>query len=116
MPAAIYDITIEQGATFTLSLVWKDSAGTPIDLTGWQARMQVRPAYHSDVVFLSLSSPSGGITLGGTAGTIEVVGSAAATAAIDGRKAVYDIELVAPGGAVTRLLQGAAVISPEVTR
>lgn len=116
MSATTFDITIEQGATFTLSLVWKDSAGTPINLTGWTARMQVRPSYGSDVVLLNLNSTSGGITLGGLAGTIEVVGSATATAAITGRKAVYDIELVAPGGAVTRLLQGLATLSPEVTR
>ena len=116
MSATTFDITIEQGATFTLSLVWKDSAGAPTDLTGWAARMQVRPSHGSDLVLLSLSSTSGGITLGGTAGTIEVVASATATAAITGRKAVYDIELAAPGGAVTRLLQGQVTISPEVTR
>ena len=40
--AAVYDITIEQGATFRLSLVWKDSSNVPVNLTGYTARMQVR--------------------------------------------------------------------------
>ena len=43
MAAGIYDIIIEQGATFTLSATWKDSAGAAINLTSYSARMQVRP-------------------------------------------------------------------------
>lgn len=34
-----YDFTIEQGTSFRLSLVYKDSSGNPIDLTNWCARL-----------------------------------------------------------------------------
>jgi len=39
MPASQYDFTIEQGSSFRLSIVYKDSNGNPIDLTNWCARL-----------------------------------------------------------------------------
>ena len=43
MAAGKYDFTIEQGATVDFSVQYKDSGSIPIDLTGYQARMQFRP-------------------------------------------------------------------------
>lgn len=42
MAASKYDFSIEQGSSFRLSLVYKDSNGTPIDLTNWCARLSWR--------------------------------------------------------------------------
>jgi|688.fasta_scaffold561430_3 hypothetical protein len=39
MAATKYDFNIEQGTSFRLSLVYKDSSGNPIDLTNWCARL-----------------------------------------------------------------------------
>ncbi len=111
-----FNITINQGATFELTITWKDSAGTAINLTGYTARMQVRETYSSTSTIVSLTSGSG-ITLGGAAGTIAILISATTTAALTAPfSGVYDLELVSAGGVVTRLLQGAATVSPEVTR
>ena len=111
-----FNITINQGATFELTVTWKDSAGTAINLTGYSARMQVRETYSSTTSVVSLTNGSG-ITLGGSAGTIAIVISATTTAALTAPfSGVYDLELVSAGGVVTRLLQGAATVSPEVTR
>lgn len=115
MTAGIYDITIEQGATFTLSATWKDSAGAPVNLTGYSARMQVRSSYDSEEVLASLVSPTD-ITLGGALGTILVTISATSTQLLTIQEGVYDLELQSAGGVVTRLLQGKATISREVTR
>lgn len=111
-----FDITINQGETFQLTLTWKDSAGTAIDLTGYSARMQVRETYSSSSTIVSLTQASG-ITLGGAAGTIAILISAATTAALTAPfSGVYDLELVSGAGIVTRLVQGTATVSPEVTR
>jgi len=115
MTAGIYDITIEQGATFTLSATWKDSAGTPVNITDYSARMQVRPNYESEEILVSLVSPAD-ITLGGALGTILATISATATQSLAIQEGVYDLELESAGGVVTRLLQGRATISREVTR
>ena len=112
-----YDLEIQQGATLSLVATWKDSGGTAINLTGYTARMNVRETYSSSSAFLTLTTENGGITLGGSAGTITLSASATTTAALTAPfSGVYDLELVSGGGVVTRLLEGVATISPEVTR
>jgi hypothetical protein len=39
MAAGKYDFTIEQGSSFKLSLIYKDSSEIPIDITSWCARL-----------------------------------------------------------------------------
>ena len=52
-----WNIEIQQGATFNPpAIYWKDSAETPINLTGWTARMQIRPAVNSDTVLMELNT------------------------------------------------------------
>ena len=116
MMANRYDIQIKQGATFSLTATWKDSTGAAINLTGYTARMQVRLTYDAATTILSLTSGSE-ITLGGAAGTIDITVSATTTAGLTAPWAgAYDLELVSGGGVVTRLLEGSAIVSPEVTR
>lgn len=80
-PAKI-KLTIYQGATFRKRLTWKALSGTPIDLTGCTARMQVRSEVESDAVLLSLTTENSGITLGGATGTIDLLSADDETAAI----------------------------------
>ena len=115
MAAGIYDITIEQGATFQMNLTWKDSTGSPVNITGYSARMQVRENYESESTLVSLTSSGGDIVLGGALGTIAITITASATQSLQLEEAVYDLELVS-GATVTRLIQGRAIISREVTR
>jgi hypothetical protein len=116
MSASIYNINIEQGATFTRTITWKDSANVAINLTGYTARMQIRERVESSTALVSLTHSSG-ITLGGAAGTVVITITATQTDALPNmKKGVYDLELVSAGGIVTRLLQGEVVVSPQVTR
>jgi len=116
MTAANHDIIIEQGATFRLNLLWKDSLGAPINLTGYTARMQVRRKHSDPTILLNFTTENGAIVLGGAAGTIAVTGLATLTDDLPAKPSVYDLELVSSGGVVTRLVQGAATITPEVTK
>lgn len=117
MTAGIQNLVIEQGATFTKVLTWKDSANVAIDLTAYTARMQARATIAAATTIFSLtSSPAAGITLGGAAGTITITLTATETAAITADTAYYDIELEDGSGVVTRLLQGEIEFSKEVTR
>jgi hypothetical protein len=77
----------------------------------------VRETYSSASAILTLTTENGGITLGGAAGTITLSATAIVTAALTAPfSGVYDLELVSGGGVVTRLLEGVATVSPEVTR
>lgn len=117
------DLTMYQGASWDYTLTWTTTSGTvtsPVDLTGYTARMQVRETQASTATILSLTSGSG-ITLGGTAGTILLEASATTTAGVasaDTPQAVYayDLELVSGAGYVTRLVEGNFYVDPEVTR
>lgn len=116
MAAASLDILIEQGATYTQSLVWKDSSGDPLDLTGFTARMQVRKTKNATTTLLEATTENGYITVGTTDGTIEIEIPAEITAAITAKRGVYDLELISGAGKVTRLIEGGVEFSGEVTR
>lgn len=119
-----YDISVNQGATYTLLITIKDPSDNPIDLTGYEFRGQIRtttsdPTVQATFEFEILTQS------GGTLGQVYATLSATETAGIELpeqsnshrkiTKMVYDIESV-NGTEVTRWLQGTANISPEVTR
>ena len=57
MAAGRYSFVIEQGATTDFEVAYNDSTGTPVDLTGYQAKMQIRSNYGSSgTLYLTLSS------------------------------------------------------------
>lgn len=114
--AGQYNIIADQGATFTRNVHWFAADGSPVNLTDYTARMQVRERYVSSTPVLSLTSPSNGIVLGGSSGTVVVTASATAMAGVSSGDYVYDLEMVASNGVVTRLLQGTFKVRPEVTR
>ena len=107
------NLTCPQGSTFDKTLTYKidDSA---VDLTGYDARLQVREFHYSDDAVINLSAGSG-ITLGGSAGTIQVLLDATTTEDLNPGNYVYDLELVV-SGTVTRLVEGKFVVTPEVTK
>jgi hypothetical protein len=113
--AGRYDITIEQGAGFSLPITYKPG-GQTADLTGSTARLQVRPKVGSSEKLIELTTTNGGITLDGPAGKLTLVMSAAATAALKFARAVYDLEVVPPAAEPYRLLEGNVFLSREVTR
>ena len=124
MLAGIYNITCQQGSTFgrTLTFKYPDPTSPPADptylpwnLTGYTARMQVRRTIDSSTTLISLTTENGRISLGGASGIIELNITAADTATITS-SGVYDLEIIASNGVVSRILQGDFTLSPEVTR
>jgi hypothetical protein len=116
MAAPTYNFEIEQGSTVVKIFQYTDSSGNPIPLTGYIARMQMRPTVGSLIKYLDLAtSPGTGIVITALTGMITITISAATSATIptDG---VYDLEIESPTGVVTRLIQGSISISQEVTR
>mgnify|MGYP000154895688 CR=1 FL=1 len=115
MAAFKVKLVIDQGSTFRKHLVWK--AGTvPVNLTGCTARMQIRSEVGSPDILASLTTENGGITLGGTAGTIDLYLSPTATTLFTWEDGVYDMEFVLGNGDVVRKIVGTVKVSPEVTR
>jgi hypothetical protein len=127
MAAGKYSFIIEQGATTNFQINWTDESGTAVDLSGYQARMQIRPAVEASTTFLTLSSSLSdscgtGINLSGSngitplaSGSIGIYISAVSSSILDFGEAYYDLELMR-GCEVTRLLEGKVKLSKNVTR
>lgn len=126
MPAGKYSFVIEQGSTTTFEIQYKDNTNTPINLSGYGARMQVRSDVNSSTILLTLSSslqPDGtGLNMSGSNGTTPVqsgsIGlyiSAATSSNLNFGEAVYDLEIHS-GNVVYRILEGCVKLSKEVTR
>jgi hypothetical protein len=116
MAAKRYDIVIEQGATFQLSIVYRDGpddSADPVDLTGASARMQARKRHGTSNPILDIAPT---IADPGALGRIDITLSAATTSALHAGQGVYDLEVEYPDGTVERLIEGEISIRPEVTR
>ena len=116
MTAGKLDLIIEQGATFRRELVWKDEGNTAINLTGYTARMQIREHLSSAVPLLELTSANGRITITAAQGKLMLELNPTLTQSLKAGVAIYDLEVEAADGKVTRILQGQVRIEAGVTR
>lgn len=119
MAASKYDFSIEQGTSFKLSLIYKDTDRNPINLTGWCARIvwktntnvtQVFSSENSDysVYKFIVDEPNGKLTL---------LLPSTTTNSFNFNTAKYDLELKSPddlyaggGKYTTRILFGTVSI------
>jgi hypothetical protein len=122
MAAGKYSFVIEQGTTTNFNILYQDSSKNYIDLTGYAARMQLRPNISSPTVYLQLSSSRNsdgtGITVS-PSGSINIYIASCTSSMLTFDQAVYDLEIYSGSGAcpyVIRLLEGNVKLSKEVTR
>lgn len=128
MAAGKYSFTIDQGSTLNLEVQYKDSTGTPVNLSGYSAKMQIKSGYadNSPTTYITLSSSlapdSTGLNLSGSNGTtplasgsIGIYISATSSSAFTFTDAIYDLELHT-GATVNRILEGQVKLRKEVTR
>lgn len=109
--AAISNLAIDQGTTFSVTFTVNDDTGSARDLNGYEARSQLRRSYYttSNTAFTAnITDPTGGlVNLGLTSSQ---------TSGLKAGRYVYDVELVAPGGTVERIVEGIITIYPEATK
>ena len=129
MSAGRYSFTIEQGTTFQLELIYKDSNQTPVNLSGYSGRMQLRPTVDSTTVYLTLSSSLNadgtGLNFSGSSGTnppssgsIGIYISSCTSSLLNFTNAYYDLEIYSGSNCpyTVRLIEGQVQLSKEVTR
>jgi len=113
---AEYDLHLVRGDTWTQAFLYESPEDTPVDLTGYTARLQIRANKTSTGdPLLSATSAAGLISLDGS-GNIVLNVPAATTAALDFNQARYDLEITSAGGIVTTLLEGNITLIKDVTR
>jgi hypothetical protein len=131
MAAGSYSFFIEQGATVDFRIDYRSSTGLPVDLTGWDSRMQIRPTVSSTEVIANLSSSlyadgtglnmtpaSASVILPKSSGSIGIFISAATSSLFTFNEAFYDLEIVSgsTNPYVIRILEGKIKLKKNVTR
>jgi hypothetical protein len=131
MASGKYSFIVEQGATTDFQIVYKDSDGVAVDLSGYTAAMQLRDSKGGSTLYATLTS-SLGDTYTKTSGSafLSLSGSNLTTDQVSGsigvyighgvtndfsfNEAYYDIEIT-NGQIRTRLLEGAIKLTKQVT-
>lgn len=100
------------GGTLSLSFTCKDNDGTPVDLTGYSARAEVRPTISSETVTLDLAptipNPANGVIVVSIADEV--------TATIDPGSYVWGLVLETPTGGVIPIESGPILFRQIVPR
>lgn len=115
MIAGIYNITCEQGSTFSRTFTIQNPDGTVYDLTNFAARLQIRRDFDSATTMFVASSGNGHISISPLFGEITVDISALETATIT-RDGVYDLEIYDDAGIVYKVVKGRFTLDKEVTK
>ncbi len=104
------NLTVDQGATFSVDFIVSTANGTSADLTGYTGAGQIRKTYTSN------SSTAFSINVYAN-GTVRAGLTANQTGNLNEGRYVYDVELTnTSDSSVVRLVEGIVTISPQVTR
>lgn len=105
-----YNLNINQGESYALTIIAKDSDGVPQNLSGYTGFAGIKSNYCSTGYLanfdVSISLP--------TSGQVSMSMTAADTANLPATIALYDLE-IASGSIVTKLLKGNVFIYPEIS-
>ena len=123
MPAGNYNFTIEQGSSFKLALIYKNSNNVAIDLTGWQASLIWLTNLNTNYIY-STNNPDNSLysfVLNQTTGSISLKIPAKQTKLFEFTTASYYLELVSPselylggGKEIIRLIYGTVTVLPSL--
>lgn len=122
------DFYVRKGSTLRRSITWYTNPvytdrtesevdtvqSTPIDLTGYSGRMQVRDA-DTNTQQYELTTVNGGLVFGGAAGTITFFIAHTETDDPTYDDCVYDLEIVDTTGDVIPLLSGSFKLQDQIT-
>ena len=112
--AAIANLSVDQGTTFTSDVTVKDANGNPFDLTGYTTEAKMAKGYASTRTRTSITSL---IATDATSGVVALSLTSAQTSTLDApERYVYDVEITKTAtGAVTRVIEGIISVRPNVT-
>jgi len=121
MAAAIVNLDVEQGATFSKLMTWYQEDGiSVIDMTGCTAKSQWRTSVDDPTVLMELSTENGRISIDVPKGQIKIHLTKDETAALTFTSCVYDLEVffseVSGETYSYRLCRGKVKLSKSITR
>lgn len=109
------NLSVPQGTTYRHKIEYRYPDGSPVDLTGFTARMQIRETVDSAVVLWEADFGSD-IVIDGKNGDVFLKIPAVDTETWGWSMAMFDLEIISQTGEVTRIMEGRVRVTPEVTR
>lgn len=110
--AAYTDILIDQGTDFSTTLDLIADDGSPIDITGYTFKGQIRKSYTSANATANLV-----ITITDAAnGNTEITIDSANTSNISFGRYVYDVIAKDTSNTTSRIVEGIVTVTPRVTK
>jgi hypothetical protein len=118
--AGTADIVIDQNAAFSEVVLWENPDESPINMTGWVARLTARTRKKNSAteIFSLTSSPESGLVVDEPNGKITLQITSSMTAAWTFRFAFYDLLVWKPvdvPNTPTRLVEGTIRLLPGMT-
>jgi len=112
--AAIANLRIDQGATFSSDVTVSDTDGSAFNLTGYTASAKMAKGYASTRTRTTMTTA---IASDPTTGVITLSLTADQTNALDApARYVYDVEITQTlDSTITRVIEGIITVSPSVT-
>jgi len=111
MAAGTYNLSIEQGSSWELSLEVDSTAGTDLNITGYSFASKLARSHYDDNPIAMTSA-----IIAASTGKFRLSLTPTQTAALDPAYTyIYDVEMTSNTGVVTRLIQGSATINAGVT-
>ena len=111
--AAIANLSIDQGASFSSDVTVKDANNNAFNLTGYTAAAKMAKGYASTRTRRTITATISGDP---TTGVVTLSMTAADTASLDAERYVYDLEITQTStGQVTRVIEGIISVRPQVT-
>lgn len=107
-----HNMRLFKGKTVDFSLVW--GGGSPIDVTGYDARMKIKSAPGGTEI-ASFTVANSRVTIGTTNGLITFSMSATDSAALTAGDYQYDIEVINAAGKVYLAMSGDCTVEGEIT-
>ena len=110
--AAIANLTLDQGATFSSDVTVKDANGNAFDLTGYTALARMAKGYSSTRTRTVITCTVNGDA---TTGIVTMSLTADQTTGLEGRY-VYDLEILQTStSTITRVIEGIITVRPQVS-
>jgi hypothetical protein len=107
------DLCINQRGKFELTVAVVDSAGAALPMSGWTAKMEIRPSRGDAGTALDIYNTGGEITVVPGQVQIDVPGSQ--TAGYTWDQAVYDLYIIDTSNQPYRILEGLIKVDHSVT-
>lgn len=109
--AALSNLYVDAGSTFSAIITVTNSDGTPMNLTGYTAASQIRKSYGSTTAY-NFNASVYDVNLG----KIRIQLSDEESGLIKPGRYLYDIEITSILGEKLRVVEGIVLVTPEITK